>query len=99
MLSRVTIAEHCMVMPSDVSEAMIAFIREMDKLQELTDPPAIAEQERTCVAKARELAVIGNTEPVTATDEQFLEYVRDMRCQMDADQDVKFDDLQKPFEA
>jgi len=85
MLSRITIGEHCMVMPSDVSAAMIAFIREMDKLKELTDPAAIAEQERTCLAIARELAVIGNTEPVTATDEQFLEYIRDLRAQMETD--------------
>jgi hypothetical protein len=85
MLSRVTIAEHCMVMPSDVSEAIIAFDREMQKLQKLTDPDAIAEQERVCLVKARQLAIIGNTEAVTATDDQFLEYVRDLRLKMETD--------------
>ncbi len=85
MLSRVTLGENCMVVPSDVAEAMNVFEREMYKLKKLTEPGEIAAQERVCITKARELATIGNHEPVTATDEQFLEFVREIRAKMDID--------------
>jgi hypothetical protein len=85
MLSRITIAEHGMVVPSDVAEAFDAFEREMFKLKKLTDPSAIAAQELACVQSARHLSTVGNFEPCTATDAQFLKYVRDLRVQMDTD--------------
>src|SRR5690242_11420862 len=87
MLSRITISENggAMIVPSDVAEAMEAFEREMFKLKKLSDSDAIAAQEQSCTQAARHLATIGNYEPCTATDDQFLEYVRDLRLQMEND--------------
>jgi hypothetical protein len=87
MLSRVTISDSgsCMVLPSDVAEAMDAFEREMFKLKKLSDPVAITAQEQVCVASCRHLVTTGNGQLCTASDEELLEYVRNLRLQMDTD--------------